>query len=98
MGFSGINGFPTHTIVDGQFRQILEETGMSVQKENDTVALAHKMDLFTIVYVANPREAAAMAKAGADVVIAHVGTTRKSHCCETIPRSANNSARSLRKT
>ncbi len=75
MGFSGINNFPTHTIVDGKFRQILEETGMSVQKEIDTVALAHKMDLFTIVYVATPEEAAAMAKAGADVVIAHVGTT-----------------------
>lgn len=75
MGFSGINNFPTHTIIDGQFRQILEETGMSVQKEIDTVALAHQMDLFTIVYVARPEEAVAMAKAGADVVIAHVGTT-----------------------
>ncbi len=75
MGFSGVNNFPTHTIVDGRFRQILEETGMSVQKEIDMVALAHKMDLFTIVYVATPDEAAAMARAGADVVIAHVGTT-----------------------
>ena len=75
MGFSGVNNFPTHTIVDGRFRQILEETGMSVQKEIDMVALAHKMDLFTIVYVATPNEAAAMTRAGADVVIAHVGTT-----------------------
>lgn len=75
MGFSGINNFPTHCIVDGQFRQILEETGMGVQKEIDTTALARKMDLFTIVYVATPDEARAMALAGADVVIAHVGTT-----------------------
>ena len=75
MGFSGVNNFPTHCIVDGQFRQTLEETGMSVQKEIETTALAHKMDLFTIVYVGNPAEAEAMAKAGADVVIAHVGTT-----------------------
>ena len=75
MGFSGVNNFPTHCIVDGQFRQTLEETGMSVQKEIETAALAHKMGLFTIVYVANPAEAEAMAKAGADVVIAHVGTT-----------------------
>lgn len=75
MGFSGINNFPTHSIVDGQFRQILEETGMSFQKEIDTVALAHKMDMFTIVYVAKPEESAAMTAAGADVVIAHVGTT-----------------------
>ncbi|TWT66047.1 phosphoenolpyruvate hydrolase family protein [Allorhodopirellula solitaria] len=75
MGFSGINNFPTHAIVDGQFRQILEETGMSFQKEVDAVAIAHKMDLFTIVYVAKAEEATAMAEAGADVVIAHVGTT-----------------------
>ena len=75
MGFSGVNNFPTHTIVDGQFRGVLEETGMSVQKEYEMVALARKMDLFSIVYVATPDEAVAMAKAGADAIIAHVGTT-----------------------
>ena len=75
MGFSGVNNFPTHCIVDGQFRQILEETGMSVTKEFEMVALARKMDLFSIVYVASPEEARKMAEAGADVIIAHVGTT-----------------------
>src|SRR5687768_15815088 len=75
MGFSGVNNFPTHCIVDGQFRQILEETGMSVKKEFEMVALARKMDLFTIVYVSTPGEAKAMADAGADAIIAHVGTT-----------------------
>lgn len=75
MGFSGINNFPTHTIIDGKFRQILEETGMSTKKEIETVALARKMDLFTIVYVGSPEESKAMAEAGADVIIAHVGTT-----------------------
>ena len=75
MGFSGVNNFPTHTIVDGHFRHVLEETGMSVKKEFEMVALARKMDLFTIVYVATPDEAAAMARAGADAIIAHVGTT-----------------------
>src|SRR6187397_1527300 len=75
MGFSGVNNFPTHTIVDGMFRQILEETGMSVKKEFEMVALARKMDLFTIVYVATADEARAMAEAGADAIIAHVGTT-----------------------
>ena len=75
MGFSGINNFPTHAIVDGNFRQILEETGMSVDKEVETVALADKMDMFSIVYVGSPEESRAMAQAGADVVIAHVGTT-----------------------
>ncbi len=75
MGFSGVNNFPTHTIVDGLFRGVLEETGMSVQKEFEMITLAHKMDLFTIVYVATPDEAKAMAQAGADAIIAHVGTT-----------------------
>src|SRR4051812_29958830 len=75
MGFSGVNNFPTHCIVDGQFRQILEETGMSVKKEFEMVRLARKMDLFTIVYVSTPDEAKAMAEAGADAIIAHVGTT-----------------------
>ncbi len=75
MGFSGVNNFPTHTIVDGHFRGVLEETGMSVQKEYEMVALARRMDLFSIVYVSCPAEAVAMAKAGADAIIAHVGTT-----------------------
>jgi len=75
MGFSGVNNFPTHTIVDGQFRQTLEETGMSVQKEIDMVALARKMNLFTIVYVVTSEESKAMAEAGADVIIAHAGCT-----------------------
>ncbi len=75
MGFSGVNNFPTHCIIDGKFRQILEETGMSVKKEVEMVALARRMDLFSIVYVSSPEEARAMADAGADAIIAHVGTT-----------------------
>jgi predicted TIM-barrel enzyme len=75
MGFSGVNNFPTHSIVDGQFRQILEETGMSVEKEFEMVALARRMDLFSIVYVNSPSEAIRMAESGADAIIAHVGTT-----------------------
>ncbi len=75
MGFSGVNNFPTHTIVDGHFRGVLEETGMSVKKEYEMVALARRMDLFSVVYVGTPEEAVEMAKAGADAIIAHVGTT-----------------------
>jgi len=75
MGFSGVNNFPTHSIVDGHFRQVLEETGMSFRHEVEMVALARERDLFTIVYVAKPEEAEAMAEAGADAIIAHVGTT-----------------------
>jgi len=75
MGFSGVNNFPTHTIVDGHFRGVLEETGMSVKKEYEMVALARRMDLFSVVYVGSAEEAVEMAKAGADSIIAHVGTT-----------------------
>lgn len=75
MGFSGINNFPTHSIIDGQFRDILEETGMSFNKEVEMVAIASKMDLYSCVYVATPEEAVKMAEAGADSIIAHVGTT-----------------------
>ncbi|MCM4162924.1 MULTISPECIES: phosphoenolpyruvate hydrolase family protein [unclassified Arenibacter] len=75
MGFSGVNNFPTHSIIDGHFRRVLEETGMSFQKEVDMVELATKMDLFSIVYVGKPEEAVQMAGVGADAVIAHVGTT-----------------------
>ncbi|WP_103926837.1 phosphoenolpyruvate hydrolase family protein, partial [Algoriphagus boritolerans] len=75
MGFSGINNFPTHCIVDGHFRQVLEETGMGFDKEVEMVRIASKMDLFSIVYVAKPEEAIQMAEAGADAIIVHVGTT-----------------------
>lgn len=75
MGFSGVNNFPTHCIVDGQFRNILEETGMGFAKEVEMVRLANKMDLFSIVYVSKPSEARMMAEVGADAIISHVGTT-----------------------
>lgn len=75
MGFSGVNNFPTHSIVDGHFRQVLEETGMGFAKEVEMVRLATKMDLFSIVYVATAEEAKQMADAGADAIISHVGTT-----------------------
>lgn len=75
MGFSGINNFPTHCIVDGHFRNVLEETGMGFIKEVEMVRLATKMDLFSIVYVAKPEESRMMAEAGADAIISHVGTT-----------------------
>ncbi|MEM9142639.1 MAG: phosphoenolpyruvate hydrolase family protein [Bacteroidota bacterium] len=75
MGFSGVNNFPTHSIVDGHFRNVLEETGMSFDKEVEMIGLASKMDLFTIVYVGKPEEAVKMADVGADAIIAHVGTT-----------------------
>ena len=74
-GFSGINNFPTMGMVDGNFREQLELTGFSFDKEVEMVKIADEKDIFTIVYVFNEKEAEAMAKAGADCIVAHVGLT-----------------------
>lgn len=75
IGFSGVNNFPTVGVIDGTFRQGLEETGFGFYKEVDMVRIANEMDIFTIVYVFNPDESRQMAESGADVIIAHMGTT-----------------------
>jgi predicted TIM-barrel enzyme len=75
IGFSGVQNFPTVGLIDGDFRANLEATGMGYDKEIEMIRLAHEMDLFTSPYVFNPDEAAAMAKAGADQLVAHVGLT-----------------------
>jgi predicted TIM-barrel enzyme len=75
VGFSGIQNFPTVGLIDGTFRANLEETGMSYSQEIDLVALAHSKDMLTTPYVFNTDEAAAMAKAGADIVVCHLGLT-----------------------
>jgi predicted TIM-barrel enzyme len=76
-GFSGIQNFPTVGLIDGLFRQNLEETGMGYGLEVDMIRLAREMDLFTTPYCFNPDEAMAMAQAGADVIVAHLGLTTK---------------------
>jgi predicted TIM-barrel enzyme len=75
MGFSGIQNFPTVGLIDGLFRRNLEETGMGYGLEVDLIAKARDKDLLTTPYVFNPDEAAAMAKAGADIIVAHMGLT-----------------------
>jgi predicted TIM-barrel enzyme len=75
VGFSGIQNFPTVGLIDGTFRANLEETGMSYSQEIDLVALANSKDMLTTPYVFNPDEAAAMTKAGADIVVCHLGLT-----------------------
>jgi predicted TIM-barrel enzyme len=75
LGFSGVNNFPTVGLIDGRFRMELECTGMGFGKEIDMIRAAHQRGFFTCVYVFNPEEAAAMATAGADAIIAHVGLT-----------------------
>ena len=75
MGFSGVQNFPTIGLFDGTMRQSFEETGMGFGLEVDMIALAHKLDLLTTPYVFNPDEARAMTKAGADIIVAHMGVT-----------------------
>jgi predicted TIM-barrel enzyme len=77
VGFAGVQNFPTVGLIDGLFRQNLEETGMSYAKEVEMIALAREMDLLTTPYVFNESEAVAMTKAGADVLVAHMGLTTK---------------------
>ena len=76
-GFSGVQNFPTVGLFDGTFRANLEETGMGYGKEVEMIAMAHELDLLTCPYVFTPEEAEQMAKAGADVLIPHMGLTTK---------------------
>ena len=75
IGFSGVQNFPTVGLLDGTFRQNLEGTGMGYDKEVEAIAIAHQLDMFTAPYVFTPEEATAMAEAGADLLVAHVGLT-----------------------
>src|SRR5437867_7075667 len=76
-GFSGVQNFPTVGLIDGTFRQGLEETGMGYGLEVDMIRLAHELGLLTCPYVFTEAEATAMANAGADVLIPHMGLTTK---------------------
>ena len=75
IGFAGVQNFPTVGIIDGTFRANLEETGMSYGLEVDMIAAAHAKDMLTTPYVFNADEAGAMAKAGADLIVCHLGLT-----------------------
>jgi predicted TIM-barrel enzyme len=77
LGFSGVQNFPTVGLIDGRFRAGLEETGMGYDKEVAMIARARELDLLTCPYVHNESEAVAMAQAGADVLVPHVGLTTK---------------------
>jgi predicted TIM-barrel enzyme len=75
LGFSGVQNFPTVGLFDGTMRQSFEETGMGYGLEVDMIAAAHAMDLLTTPYVFTPDEARAMTRAGADLIVAHMGVT-----------------------
>ena len=75
MGFSGVQNFPTVGLMDGVFRANLEETGMSYGLEVDMIRLAHEKDMLTTPYIFGEEDATAMAVAGADIVVCHLGLT-----------------------
>ena len=75
IGFSGVQNFPTVGLIDGTFRAGLEETGMGYGLEVDMIRLARERELLTAPYVFDPEQAAAMAEAGADVLVPHMGLT-----------------------
>jgi predicted TIM-barrel enzyme len=75
LGFCGVQNFPTVGLIDGNFRKNLEETGMSYEQEVQMIKTAHEMDLLTTPYVFNVDEAERMTKAGADVLVVHMGLT-----------------------
>jgi predicted TIM-barrel enzyme len=75
MGIAGVQNFPTVGLIDGVFRQNLEETGMSYALEVEMIRIARSLDLLTTPYVFSEADATAMAEAGADIVIAHMGLT-----------------------
>jgi predicted TIM-barrel enzyme len=76
-GFSGVQNFPTVGLCDGVYRANLEETGMGYGLEVEMIRAAHELDIFTTPYAFNVEEGRAMAEAGADVVVAHMGLTTK---------------------
>ena len=76
-GFAGVQNFPTVGLIDGTFRQGLEETGHGLRPEVEMIAQARAMDLLTCPYVHDADEARAMAGAGADILVPHVGLTTK---------------------
>lgn len=77
MGFAGVQNFPTVGLIDGNFRQNLEETGMGFGLEVEMIAAAHELDLLTSPYVFDEEQARMMVTAGADIVVAHMGLTTK---------------------
>ncbi|WP_186400319.1 phosphoenolpyruvate hydrolase family protein [Stappia sp. P2PMeth1] len=75
LGFAGVQNFPTVGLIDGMFRQNLEETGMGFHHEVEMIRLAAEKDMLTTPYVFSSQEAIAMAEAGADILVAHMGLT-----------------------
>jgi predicted TIM-barrel enzyme len=93
IGFTGVQNFPTVGLIDGVFRQNLEETGMGYGLEIDMIAAAHERGLLTSPYVFDAAQAAAMARAGADILVPHMGLTTKGTIGATTALTLDESAR-----
>lgn len=95
LGFAGIQNFPTVGLIDGMFRANLEETGMSYSQEVELIAAAREMDLLTTPYVFNVDEAKQMVRAGADIVVAHMGLTTNGSIGAKSAKSLQDSVREV---
>jgi predicted TIM-barrel enzyme len=93
LGFSGVQNFPTVGIIDGTFRQSLEETGINFSTEVEMIGQAHAIDLLTTPYVFSAEEAVAMTEAGADFVVPHMGVTTGGTIGATTAKSLEDSVR-----
>ncbi len=93
LGFSGVQNFPTIGIIDGTFRVSLEETGIKFATEVDMIRQAHELDLLTTPYVFNADEAVAMVRAGADLIVPHMGVTTGGTIGATTAKSLAESVR-----
>ncbi|MDW7671962.1 MAG: phosphoenolpyruvate hydrolase family protein [Bacillota bacterium] len=98
MGFSGIINFPSVGLLEGAFRDNLEETGLGFQKEVDTMKMAHEMDLYTMAYIFDEDQARLMAEAGVDCIVAHMGNTQGGSVGQTsgVPPLEDAVARSIK--
>lgn len=95
MGFDGVQNFPTVGLIDGTFRQGLEETGMGYGLEIEMVHMAHELDMLTCPYVFSTKDAIDMAKAGADVLVPHMGLTTKGSIGATTALTLEESAKRI---
>ncbi|MBN9408284.1 MAG: phosphoenolpyruvate hydrolase family protein [Burkholderiales bacterium] len=93
LGFSGVQNFPTVGIIDGTFRQSLEETGINFSTEVDMIRQAHELDLLTTPYVFSADEAVEMTRAGADFIVPHMGVTTGGTIGATTAKSLDESVR-----
>ena len=93
LGFSGVQNFPTVGIIDGTFRQSLEETGINFSTEVEMIGEAHAIDLLTTPYVFSAEEAVAMTEAGADFIVPHMGVTTGGTIGATTAKSLDDSVK-----